>query len=63
MNKSPKFGQMTLISTEDGFSDPAEFSQAAEMYNLKAAFYINREMVSFNKKATVSNYYDIHSQR
>ncbi|CEG71069.1 hypothetical protein RMATCC62417_06860 [Rhizopus microsporus] len=54
MNKSSKFGQMTLISTEDGFSDPAEFSQAAEMYNLKAAFYINREMVSFNKKATIA---------
>ncbi|ORE06466.1 hypothetical protein BCV72DRAFT_305474 [Rhizopus microsporus var. microsporus] len=54
MNKSPIVGQMTLISTEDGFSEPAEFSQAVETYNLKATFYINREMVSFNKKATIA---------
>jgi hypothetical protein len=44
---------MLLISTLDEFCEPASFYQLAEKYQLEAEFYVNPEMVSFNKKATV----------
>lgn len=45
---------MLLISTSDEFCEPVSFYQLSEKYQLEADFYVNPEMVSFNKKATVS---------
>lgn len=46
--------KMLLISTVDDFSESASFYQLSEDYKLEADFYVNPEMVSFNKKVTVS---------
>jgi hypothetical protein len=48
---------MLLISNSDEFSEPATFYQLSEDYKLEADFYVNPEMVSFNKKVTVSTTY------
>lgn len=47
--------RMLLISTADDFSESASFYQLSEDYKLEADFYVNPEMVSFNKKVTVSD--------
>lgn len=47
--------KMLLISTADDFGESASFYQLSEDYKLEADFYVNPEMVSFNKKVTVSD--------
>jgi hypothetical protein len=47
--------KLLLMSTLDEFCEPASLYQLAEKYKLEADFYVNPEMVSFNKKATVSD--------
>lgn len=45
---------MLLVSPKDDFCEPVTFTQEAERYQLEATFHVNHEMISFNKKATVS---------
>jgi hypothetical protein len=52
-----KMNKMLLFSTLDEFCEPVSIYQMTEDYKLEADFYVNPEMVSFNKKATVSNFY------
>ncbi|KAI9251201.1 hypothetical protein BY458DRAFT_20638 [Sporodiniella umbellata] len=46
--------QMVLVSPSDGFCEPKDFYQELEEYNIEATFHVNHEMLSFNKRATVS---------
>ncbi|KAG2231590.1 hypothetical protein INT48_003690 [Thamnidium elegans] len=48
-----KTTKILLISASDDFCETVSFDRLAEKYTLSADFYINPEMVSFNKKATV----------
>ncbi|CEP11483.1 hypothetical protein [Parasitella parasitica] len=51
--ESSQMSKMILVSADDGFCEPASFYHQAEQYTLEAKFYVNPEMVSINKKATV----------
>ncbi|KAI7892341.1 uncharacterized protein EV154DRAFT_462599 [Mucor mucedo] len=48
-----KAKKILLISESDEFCEPVSFYHLAEKYQLNADFYVNPEMISFNKKATV----------
>ncbi|KAI9254122.1 hypothetical protein EDC94DRAFT_524762 [Helicostylum pulchrum] len=50
---SSKMTKMLLMSASGDFCETVSFDRLAEKYSLSADFYVNPEMVSFNKKATV----------
>ncbi|KAI8990287.1 hypothetical protein BDB01DRAFT_717649 [Pilobolus umbonatus] len=45
--------RILLMSEDDNFCEPAEIIRLAEKYELTADFYVNPEMIGFNKTPTV----------
>jgi hypothetical protein len=55
-NESNSNCDMLLVSEKDGFSEPFNFQRLSENYQFNADFYVNPEMVSYNKTSKVNTY-------
>lgn len=48
-----KLDKIILVSSMDNYCEPADLYCLKEQYTFNASFYINSEMVSFNKIASI----------